>query len=195
MVRLHDIMTVDPLTIDPQATLREAAELLAAEHVSGLPVVSGSELVGVISATDLMHFDADRQAPVRGPEEAGTSEWTLAEDMGLETRGLEPAADEDEPAAAYFTEIGGGGTADLYERFGLSPEGDGGRHDLEEVRVGEIMTPEVLTLPPDTEASEAARRMLRADVHRVLVVEDGKLLGVVSTTDMMKAVAQYGLGG
>jgi CBS domain-containing protein len=195
MVRLHDIMTVDPLTIDPQATLREAAELLAAEHVSGLPVVSGSKLVGVISATDLLHFDADRPTSARGHEEAGASDWTLGEDMGLETRGLEAAADEDDPDAAYFTDLGDEGASDLYERFGLSREGNGGRHDLDDVRVGEIMTREVLTLPPETEAGEAARRMLRADVHRVLVVEGEKLLGVVSTTDMMKAVAQHGLAG
>lgn len=42
---------------------------------------------------------------------------------------------------------------------------------------------------------EAAKLMLKAGVHRILVLEDGRLVGLASTTDVMKAVAQHGLGG
>lgn len=193
MVRLHDIMTVDPVTVDPQATLREAAELLASEHVSGLPVLSGSELVGVISATDLMQFDVDRETSTGDLPESSGSEWTLGQEMGVETRGLDAAAEEEVPAA-YFTEMRDDVAGDLYDRFG-EPDEEGPRHDLEAHRVADIMTRDVLALPPETDVRDAARQMLRADVHRVLVMEDGQLRGVVSTTDMMKAVAQYGLAG
>lgn len=187
-------MTVDPVTIDPQATLREAAELLASEHVSGLPVIAGSELVGVISVTDLMQFDVDRETPSGEFPESSGSEWTLGEEMGLETRGLDAAAGEDEVPAAYFTEMREDVAGDLYDRFG-EPDEEERRHDLEAHRVAEVMTRDVLALPPETDVRDAARQMLRADVHRVLVVEDGRLRGVVSTTDMMKAVAQHGLAG
>ena len=37
MVSLHDIMTLDVLTVSPETTLREAAALFADEYVSGAP--------------------------------------------------------------------------------------------------------------------------------------------------------------
>ena len=185
MVRLHDIMTVDPVAISPDATIREAAELLASEHVSGLPVVSGTEIVGVLSVSDIVQFDADR--PGRTGRPAGDEQrWSPGEDVW-------PADGEDEVPAAYYTDLREDAATDLYGRFGQLGEGDA--DELAGHRVEDLMTRELLALPPETEVREAARRMLRADVHRVLVVEEGRLLGVVSTTDMMKAVAQYGIAG
>lgn len=66
---------------------------------------------------------------------------------------------------------------------------------LEEHTVGEVMSRALLALGPDAEAREAARLMLRSGVHRILVMEDDRLLGVVSTTDIVKAVSQHGIAG
>jgi acetoin utilization protein AcuB len=50
-------MTKDPVTIEPTATLEEAAHLMADHRIRRLPVVSGSDskLVGILSATDVLH--------------------------------------------------------------------------------------------------------------------------------------------
>lgn len=51
----RDIMTADVVTIGPEATLHEAATLMAERRVSGLPVVSADgELVGILSEADLI---------------------------------------------------------------------------------------------------------------------------------------------
>lgn len=60
---------------------------------------------------------------------------------------------------------------------------------LEHTTVRDIMTPRPLTVAPDDEVREAARQMLYADVHRLFVVEDDRLVGVISTTDIVRAVA------
>lgn len=50
-----DVMTPNPITVEPQTPLSEAIKLLAEKHISGLPVVDRTgKLVGVISETDLM---------------------------------------------------------------------------------------------------------------------------------------------
>lgn len=187
MVRLHDIMTVDVVTIEPQATLREAAEALTSAHVTGLPVVAGREIVGVLSATDILEFDADRPGvPVERRDRPGFDPEEWAEGPGA-------WKESEESPAAFFTDLREDVGADVYERFRQMdrPEWDVlGEHTVEEV-----MTRELLTLSPDTDVREASKEMLRASVHRVLVVEGDELVGVVSTTDMMKAVAQYGLAG
>ncbi len=50
-----DLMAVDPIVIQANASLSDAAALLDRHHVHGLPVVdAGGSLVGVLSATDLV---------------------------------------------------------------------------------------------------------------------------------------------
>jgi IMP dehydrogenase len=53
-LRVGDLMSIDPITIGPEASATEAEEVLKTYRVGGLPVVDGGELVGVISQSDLM---------------------------------------------------------------------------------------------------------------------------------------------
>lgn len=60
---------------------------------------------------------------------------------------------------------------------------------LDQTTVRELMTPRPLTISPEAEVSEAARRMLDAGIHRLFVIEDSRVVGVISTTDIVRAVA------
>jgi CBS domain-containing protein len=60
---------------------------------------------------------------------------------------------------------------------------------LQKTTVRDLMTPQPLTTSPDAEVKDAARRMLDTDVHRLFVIADGRMVGVISTTDIMRAVA------
>lgn len=53
-------------------------------------------------------------------------------------------------------------------------------------RVEEVMSREVLTLKPGDEAFEAFRIMSEKGIGRIPVVENGKLVGIVSRSDLMK---------
>jgi IMP dehydrogenase len=53
----------DPIVIRPDATIREVVELTRAHHFSGLPVVEGEELVGIVTNRDL-RFESNMDAPV-----------------------------------------------------------------------------------------------------------------------------------
>jgi CBS domain-containing protein len=57
--KLVDIMTPDPVTIDPNTKLRDAAEIMFAKWFRHLPVVTPEgEVVGIISLRDLMSLVA-----------------------------------------------------------------------------------------------------------------------------------------
>jgi len=53
----------DPITIAPGATIREVFELTSAAGISGVPVVDGDELVGIVTNRD-MRFETRYDAPV-----------------------------------------------------------------------------------------------------------------------------------
>ncbi|NOZ57973.1 MAG: CBS domain-containing protein [Euryarchaeota archaeon] len=55
-------------------------------------------------------------------------------------------------------------------------------------RVGEVMTRKLLTISPEEEASEAFMRMARAGVGRLLVVSGGRLVGIISKTDLLRTL-------
>jgi predicted transcriptional regulator len=60
---------------------------------------------------------------------------------------------------------------------------------MQETSVRDIMTPRPYTVAPDEDVREAARQMLYAEVHRLFVAEGDRLVGVLSTTDIVRAVA------
>lgn len=62
-------------------------------------------------------------------------------------------------------------------------------HLHEGTRVHELMTPRPFTVGPESDMREAARLMHYTGVHRVFVTTEDRPLGVISTTDIVRAVA------
>ena len=59
--------------------------------------------------------------------------------------------------------------------------------------VDEVMTAPALTISPDATVTEAAQQLLYCDVHRLFVEDAGKLVGVISQTDLVRALATHRL--
>jgi signal-transduction protein with cAMP-binding, CBS, and nucleotidyltransferase domain len=52
------------------------------------------------------------------------------------------------------------------------------------VPVGKVMSSPVLTISPDVEVTEAARVMVRNRIRRLPVVDRGRLIGIVTASDI-----------
>ena len=141
MLKLRDIMTKDVLTVPPDLSIREAAEIFSTERLGGAPVVRLGRILGMLSASDLLDFIASL------PEE---------------------------PDEAH------GGTA-----HGI----------LEMHTVEEAMTRgPVRALTPDDTVALAAEVMKRERLHRLPIVERDRLVGIVSTVDLVTAIADKRIG-
>ena len=51
---VEDLMTRDPVTVSPDASVREAGRIIAAEGHNRLPVVEHGRLVGVVTRVDVL---------------------------------------------------------------------------------------------------------------------------------------------
>ena len=58
-LKVGDVMTLDPITVRPEDRMGDLREVLRANRFSGLPVVDGEELVGVVSVEDFIRYLAD----------------------------------------------------------------------------------------------------------------------------------------
>jgi CBS domain-containing protein len=142
-VTIEDVMTRRVITVRPETTVQEAARLMVANGVSGLPVIDASErVVGMVSDGDLIL--RQRRPKVR-------PWWRLffenAEDLAREYRKL-----------VGFT-------------------------------VGEVMTQPALVISPVFGIETAAAIMDNRRIRRLPVVQDGRLVGIVSRGDLIRAIA------
>jgi len=171
MLTVRDIMQTEVTTASPDMTVRELARLWEERGITGTPVVDATgKVLGVVSATDLVRLAAEQ---VDASDEA---EWT------------EPAyppeeVEEDGVEAswyAFFAEE----APELYA--GLDGIVDS---VFEEATVADIMTRAIFSVRPQATVQELARFLLRAGIRRALVMEGGKLAGIVTATDVIRAVA------
>ena len=179
MLKLRDIMTADVITIEPQLSIRDAMELLVRQHVGGAPVVSGAKVIGLISMTDLVRYAAAL------PDSTPTGRRE-------ESREPEPVGEADDDAeAAFYAELWSDGDAAIVDHFAVV----GGREwkVLEEHTVGDAMTHGVRSLSSATSVLDAAALMTDEHIHRVVVMDGEQLVGIVSLTDIARAVAEHRL--
>jgi len=66
-----------------------------------------------------------------------------------------------------------------------------GNEDAEyEMTAADVMTSELVMVTPETPVSDVARLMRDQHIHRVLVVKNRELVGVVTTFDLLRAFTE-----
>jgi acetoin utilization protein AcuB len=55
-IKVASAMTPDPMSVDPETTVVEAANLLLGYRINSLPVVHEGKLVGIVSVTDILRL-------------------------------------------------------------------------------------------------------------------------------------------
>jgi acetoin utilization protein AcuB len=63
---------------------------------------------------------------------------------------------------------------------------------LARLTVGEVMTRSVIVIDPDRPAAEAARIMIDHKIGALPVVDGGRLVGIITESDFVRAMAQTG---
>lgn len=65
------------------------------------------------------------------------------------------------------------------------------RRDPGRVKVGNIMSAPLITSHPQADIRDAVRLMNERRIKKLPVIEDGKLIGLVSLTDVMRSLAYF----
>lgn len=60
MFTVEQVMAKNLVTISPETTIKEAAEILATREFHALPVCAGKLLVGIVTTTDLIRYLIDQ---------------------------------------------------------------------------------------------------------------------------------------
>ncbi|PWE28521.1 histidine kinase [Pararhodobacter marinus] len=118
-LKVSDLMARTPVTLPPDASVTEAAQIMRDRHISSIAVTRGEALKGLITTRDL-------------------AERVLAAEL---------------PGSTLLEQV---------------------------------MTPDPLTLTPDALGSDILHTMLERGIGHVPVVQDGKLKGIITQTDLTR---------
>lgn len=174
MLRVKDVMTPNVVTLGPEQSLRQAIDTLVTCRIQGAPVVDNGRVVGVLSAPDILEFESTVGNEPEDEAEDDVEEWS----------------EGDEWSSSYFTDLWTGREEDVVERVATEGRAMG---FLDSHTVAEAMSRTVCTLPAELEVSNAAQRLLAAGVQRAIVTDDTGFVGILSATDILRAVAEHRL--
>jgi len=139
-----DIMTPNVITVGPDTPLDRLVALMLENRISGVPVMEGDAVVGLVSEGDLLRRVELGSEPRRSH---------LLEVLSSTT-----------PLAAEYARTHGR-------------------------KVSEVMTTNVITIEDTTPIAEIAQLLESRRIKRVPVLRDGKLVGIVSRANLLRALA------
>jgi CBS domain-containing protein len=134
-------MTTDVATVAPDTDLRDVAALLVQKRISGVPVVEGERVIGVVSERDILFKERSSSGLQRG-----VLAWLMDE-------------------------------GDLMLK-------------IDATNAHLAMTGPAITIGPERSVSDAAALMLEERVSRLPVLDGGKLVGIVTRHDLVRAFAR-----
>ncbi len=182
--------------------LIDAAEALVAAGIRGAPVVRGGRMVGFVSRTDLISAmkasDELGRRKVKdfmtkepkyvGPDEVVRKAQTVME--GLNEKAL-PVVDGGNRLVGVIgmpeiIEVLWKPKSDLPLRSPKPPRKVYDSRVKAEIKVGSVMTRDVVTVTPEETLDKTAGLMLKKGISTVFVTDDGALVGVVDQSDLME---------
>lgn len=131
---ISKIMTANVVTVNKTNTLKDVDKILEQKHIRHIPVVSGEEVIGMISRTDLQKI-------------------------------------------SFVNSFDGDGlTTAMYDALSIE----------------QVMTKELTTVNSADTIHDVTVTLSENEFHALPVLENGKLAGIVTTTDLLKyLVDQY----
>ncbi len=197
--RLHvsTATTVDPVTIDSEDSVFKAAEIMIQKGMSGIPVVSGEEIVGIVTKTDLTKFCSEttvcpvefynslvKDIMTRDP--ITVSPW----DRVVHARRILLDRDISRlPVIENGLLVGLISERDIARSMDAFRKVVPDRYKSARVRrllVEDIMTQNPIYTAPDTRVNEFSTLLLRSGISGAPVLDKNRIIGIATKTDIVR---------
>ena len=184
-------MSEDIITIDKDQNLSDALKLLRKHNVSRLPVTNNKELVGIISERDI----ADKLGSSKY-ESMPASRLHISSVMVKDVFTVPETMQLDEVARLMLENgIGSVPVMNDDKMVGIVSKADfvtlAVGIAFDKITVKEIMTKDLTVVSPTERLVHARRQMKEYHVGRLPVVDDEKIVGMVTSKDLMRAFIDF----
>ncbi len=188
-------MSTPVITVTPETSLTDARKIIDERHIRALAVVKEDNLVGIITKRGLLRLDLSILENESWNQGVDMTEETVGEVMTLKPITLLPETLMPKAARIMLeNKITALPVVENNQLIGILTNSDLLRFILSEcpelkkdLRVKNYMTDEVVTIDPETSLLECHRLMGTKRIRSLPVLEEGKLVGLVTRTDLMSS--------
>ena len=194
---VRTIMTQQIVTLAHDATIRAAVEEIVGKRIGGLPIVDNhGVLTGIVTERDVMRVLAGKHSMLRVEDVMSSSLRVTTPDSPIAVvtqdmtsqrfRRLPVVSDDVLYGIVTATDIMRYlGSREVFNRITT-----GNIAEVMGLPVRTLITGELFTTAPEKGINEAAREMLKRNIGGLPVIENSRLIGLVTEFDLVRAFAR-----
>ncbi|MCP4258904.1 MAG: CBS domain-containing protein [Planctomycetes bacterium] len=179
-----EVMSSPVVTVPSDCSVLAASRIMEDKHIKRLPVMAENKLLGIVTQTDLTrlltYYGTWRDiSEVMTEDISGIQKNTSVAKAAavMASRDISSIAVlEDEKVVGILTE------RDLLSRVIAL------RKDPDHIETEEVMTSPVISVPSSYSIFSASKTMEKMNIRRLVVMDEGRLCGIVTQTDIFMAI-------
>ncbi len=190
---IDKVMAKDIITVRKDQTISDALKLMSKHKISRLPVISPKtdELVGIITEKDMATKIASAKY-----EEVPLSHMRISTIMtdkvitaNVEESKVQVLKKMVENHIGGIPILDGDKIVGMVTKTDFLKEADTDAYT--DTPIKEVMTKRVITINPDERLVHARRLMIDNDIARLVVINNGVIIGIFTAKDMAKTVIDF----
>lgn len=193
---VRTIMTQQPETLQNDARIGDALEIILKKKIGGLPIVDkDGVLAGIVTERDVLRVLAAERSGLHVEDVMSSALRVTAPDCPIArvTRDMTKYRFRRLPVVSDDVLYGIVTATDIMRYLGsrevFSRLTTGHVAEVMDLPVRTLIARELTTTTPEKNISEAAREMLEKNIGALPVIEDSRLIGLVTEFDLVRAFA------
>jgi len=194
---VREIMTKDVVTIRDEARIADAINIIVNKKVGGIPIITiDNALAGIVTEKDVMKVLSMERRSLTVKNIMNTALKVTSPDtpIGIATRQMLLYRFRRLPVVKDNVLFGVITNSDIMRYLGSGQAFQkivtGDIAEVMSLPVRTILSGELYTTTPDANINDAAREMLDKSIGALPVIEDSRLIGLVTEFDLVKAFSK-----
>lgn len=191
------VMTQQPVTLGHDARIRDAVAIITEKKIGGLPIIGrDGALAGIVTERDVLRILGAERSPLAVEDIMTTSLRVTAPDCPIAkvTRDMTACRFRRLPVVSDDVLYGIITATDIMRYLGsrevFARLTTGNIAEVTGLPVRTLVAGGLITTTPERSINEAAREMLKKNIGALPVIEDSRLVGLVTEFDLVRAFAR-----
>lgn len=193
---ISSVMVKDVIAVSEKMDLGEVASIMLEKGIGSVPVESNDNMVGIVSKTDFVTLAVGKAFEKISVEEVMVDDiksvsisdrLVHARRLMIDSKVGRLPVIEDEKLVGIIT------SKDLMRAFISFRKNVPEKYQqaqIKNVLVGYIMSKNVLTATKEMSLSDVAEIMIETGYNGLPVIEDNKVIGIITQTDILRVIAE-----
>ena len=194
---VRTIMTQQPVTLGYDASISDAVDIITGKKIGGLPIIGrDGALAGIVTERDVLRMLGSERSPLKVEDVMTTSLRVTAPDCPIAkvTRDMTTYRFRRLPVVSDDVVYGIVTATDIMRYLGsrevFARLTTGNITEVTALPVRTLIAGSLITTTPEKSINEAAREMLKKNIGALPVIEDSRLVGLVTEFDLVRAFAR-----